>query len=223
MSARRRRNKPPRAGLRPVQTRSILRYTPSASGHLSESAQVVLTKQLLPDSEARCATLFEKLRLDWRLTHSGAPNSPLVLRILLHEQEASNDAPESRRSPSLYTARSSTCFLRPSDSLTTPPARSASRVMTAFSSPSAASLTRRPPPRICAAPLRSRRRGRRARRRSALLSPRRILRRARRRSGGFRRARLPRRFCARWRRRLPPRPLHAGGRSPRWRGFFSPR
>jgi hypothetical protein len=41
-----------------------LRYTPSASGHLSESAQVILTKRLLPDSEARCATLFEKCGLN---------------------------------------------------------------------------------------------------------------------------------------------------------------
>jgi hypothetical protein len=31
----------------------VLRYTPSASGGLSKSAQVVIAKQLLPDSAAR--------------------------------------------------------------------------------------------------------------------------------------------------------------------------
>src|SRR5579863_3443541 len=62
-SARHRRSRPPPAGLPPVQKRSVLRYTPSASGHLSETAQVILTKRLLPDSEARCATLFEKCGL----------------------------------------------------------------------------------------------------------------------------------------------------------------
>ena len=62
-SARRRRTPPPRTDLRPVQTRSVLRYTPSASGRLSNSAQVVLAKQLLPDSATRCATQFEKCGL----------------------------------------------------------------------------------------------------------------------------------------------------------------
>src|SRR5271156_1118088 len=42
---------------------SVLCYTSSASGHFSESAQVVLAKQLLPDSEARCAISFEKCGL----------------------------------------------------------------------------------------------------------------------------------------------------------------
>ena len=62
-SAPRRRTRPQRDGLPPVQTRSVLRYTPFASGHASKSAQVVLAKQLLPNSEARCATLFEKCGL----------------------------------------------------------------------------------------------------------------------------------------------------------------
>ena len=48
----------------------------------------------------------------------------------------------------LQMARNSTCFLRPSESLTTPEARRASRPMTARSSSSATSLTRRAPPRI---------------------------------------------------------------------------
>ena len=47
----------------PVQTCSVLRYTPSASGRLSKSAQVVLVKQPLPNSATRCATLFEKCGL----------------------------------------------------------------------------------------------------------------------------------------------------------------
>jgi len=55
-----------------------LRYTPSASGHPSESAQVVITKQLLPDSEARCATLFEKCGLD--CGRKGAADTILVAR-----------------------------------------------------------------------------------------------------------------------------------------------
>jgi hypothetical protein len=67
-SARRRRTQPLWTGLRPVQTRSVLRYTPSASGRLSKSAQVVLKKQLLPDSATRCATQFEKSRLTKEFT-----------------------------------------------------------------------------------------------------------------------------------------------------------
>ena len=68
--------------------------------------------------------------------------------------------------PPLQTARSSTCFLRPSDSLTTPEACSASRPMTARSSSSATSLTLQRRRRGSAGALRrSRRRGRRARRR----------------------------------------------------------
>ena len=46
-SAPRHRTRRPPAGLQPVQMRSVLRCTPSASGHPCKSAQVVLAKQLL--------------------------------------------------------------------------------------------------------------------------------------------------------------------------------
>jgi hypothetical protein len=51
------------AALQPVQTGSVLRYTASASGHCSGRAQVVVTKQLLPDSAARCASKCERCGL----------------------------------------------------------------------------------------------------------------------------------------------------------------
>ena len=44
-------------------TRSVPCYTPSASGRLSKSAQVVIAKQLLPDLATRCAIQFEKCGL----------------------------------------------------------------------------------------------------------------------------------------------------------------
>ena len=50
-----------------------------ASGHSSEPAQVVITKQLLPDSAARCATQFEKLRLG-PLNADRSPRWPPVTR-----------------------------------------------------------------------------------------------------------------------------------------------
>ena len=86
-SARRRRTPPQRSDPRPVQTCSVLRYTPSASGGLSNSAQVVLAKRLLPDSATRCATQFEK----WRLGPRRRAISP--------RPRASRHRPEPRQSP----------------------------------------------------------------------------------------------------------------------------
>src|SRR6202167_3230778 len=50
-----------RPSTRPNMLRSALHSV--CIGPLSKSAQVVLAKQLLPDSATRCATLFEKWRL----------------------------------------------------------------------------------------------------------------------------------------------------------------
>jgi hypothetical protein len=64
-----------------------LRYTPSASGHPSKSAQVVIAKQLLPDSEARCATLFEKCGLGGSMA-SRRPAKTTKPLLTMHDWEA---------------------------------------------------------------------------------------------------------------------------------------
>ena len=69
----------------------VLRYTPSASGRLSKSAQVILKKQLLPDTATRCATQYEKSRLGAAAIHdrSRAPgHAPIVDRNFRADHQA---------------------------------------------------------------------------------------------------------------------------------------